>query len=178
MKLLLRKKYLDTLTRYKDKPFIKIIVGIRKVGKSTILKQFYDSIADKKANKHFFDFNDFEFKMQVNNKFKLHEIIKKNYKKEVNNYFFFDEIQAIDEFQEVLNSGSNYKNVDIYVAGSNSKLLSSEISTLITAKNITLTVYPLVFSEYYAYAKNELHFNRKQAFENYFKYGGMPGRLH
>jgi predicted AAA+ superfamily ATPase len=68
--------------------------------------------------------------------------------------------------------------VDIYITGSNSKLLSSEISTLITAKNIKINVFPLSFAEFYEYSTNELKLNKTDSFNNYFKYGGMPGRLY
>ncbi|MDR1235264.1 MAG: ATP-binding protein [Mycoplasmataceae bacterium] len=169
-----RSKYLQELLNYRDKKLIKVIVGVRKCGKSTLMLQYVEILKkDSDSNIIFVDLNDYQTSKNINDLDKLNNYIKKHYKPTKKNYLFVDEVQEIKDFQIIINSWINKKNMDIYITGSNSKLLSGEISTLITGKNIVITVYPLVFSE--LCHKNEP--NIKTKFDKYFKYGGMPGRL-
>lgn len=139
------------------------------------MQQFIDVLKSENKNTNilFIDLNDFETLAKINTDLKLNEFLSNSYKPNNMNYFFIDEIQEIKNFQIVINSWINKKNIDIYISGSNAKLLSSEISTLLTGKNIVIKVYPLVFSEIY----DQNNLNIKEQFNNFFKFGGMPGTL-
>ncbi|GHU51186.1 ATPase [Bacilli bacterium] len=154
-----------------------MITGIRKSGKSTILKQYIDFINNtEKANIIIFDYNDLTTKYTYNNIVVLDKYIKTKLSKTKTNYIFFDEIQELDNFQILINSLSLNPLNDIYITGSNAKLLSSEISTLLTGKNIKISVYPLSFKEIYENA-NIHSLTKEDLFINYMQIGGMPGVL-
>jgi predicted AAA+ superfamily ATPase len=173
--MILRTSYLNKLDAYRFCGLIKVIVGIRKCGKSTLMRQYIKKLQDENNdyNTIFINLNDFNTREKINNKKELNKYIEEKLLKDKKNFVFIDEVQEIPEFEIVLNSLSDHENVDIYVTGSNSKLLSSEISTLLTGKNIVINVYPLVFSE----LCNKTDNNIKEKFDDFFKYGGMPGRL-
>jgi len=145
-----RDGYLAKLHLLKDKNLIKVITGIRRSGKSTILKLFSSSLLKsgiKKSNIIFINFEERE-NLHLTNWIILHdEIIKKTSKNE-NYYVFLDEIQMVENFEKMVNSLFVKKNIDLYITGSNALLLSGELSTLLTGRYIAINVTPYSFKEY------------------------------
>ena len=173
MMLLERKKYVDFLLKQKDKDIVKIITGLRRSGKSTLLFQlYYDKLIEIGIEENHI------IKIALDNirNAKLKDpialyneissmIIDKN-----RHYVFLDEVQLVDDFEDVVNGIKNDYNCDVYITGSNSKFLSSDINTKFRGRGIELRVYTLGFSEYYAYLKGDT----QEAFNSYMLYGGMP----
>lgn len=167
-----RNYYLQKLIDYKDKDIIKIITGIRRCGKSFLLFNiYYDylikaGIPDKNIIKINLESIRYEKLRQPAN---LFEYIENKILNEQKYYIFIDEIQLMDNFEDVVNGIKSDFNCDLYITGSNSKLLSSEINTKLRGRGLEIKVYPLSFKEYY----NDKE-DKKLAFNNYIKFGGLP----
>jgi predicted AAA+ superfamily ATPase len=125
----------------------------------------------------FFDFNDLSTKLKFSDITLINTHIQSLLKQDMKNYLFFDEIQELNNFQTLINSLSLHENIDIYITGSNSKLLSSEISTLLTGKNIKIVVYPLTFKEILPYYQDKYNLSIEESFDRFLINGGMPGAL-
>ena len=132
--MIIREEYLNKLKALKDKHIIKIVTGIRRCGKSTLLLQFQDWLLEQGVDQSqiiFINFEDLEYE-DLNNYRSLHKYIKENLKKNSKTYIFLDEIQNVDQFPKVLDSLQLNPDIDLYVTGSNAYMLSSEIATLIS----------------------------------------------
>lgn len=173
MIMIKRDLLLTKLIDYKDKDIIKIITGIRRAGKSYLLFEiFYQYLIDSGVNKeHIILINlesiRFIYERKVSSVYqyiKDHVIDAKKY------YIFIDEIQLIDNFEDLVNSVKLDFNCDLYITGSNSKLLSSEINTKLRGRGLEIRVFPLSFKEFYDYRGGD----KKEAFNEYLTYGGMP----
>lgn len=148
--MIIREEYLNKLKALKDKHIIKIVTGIRRCGKSTLLLQFQDWLLEQGVEKSqiiFINFEDLEYK-DLNDYRSLYQYIKENLKKNIKTYVFLDEIQNVDKFPKVLDSLLLNPDVDLYVTGSNAYMLSSEIATLISGRYIQIEMFPLSFKEY------------------------------
>ena len=148
--MIIREEYLNKLKLLKDKNIIKIVTGIRRCGKSTLLLQFRDWLIEqgvKKSQIILINFEDLEYEDLTDYK-SLHKYIKEHLKKNVKTYVFLDEIQNVDKFPKVLDSLQLNPDVDLYVTGSNAYMLSSEIATLISGRYIQIEMLPLSFKEY------------------------------
>ena len=148
--MIVREEYLNKLKLLKDKNIIKIVTGIRRCGKSTLLLQFRDWLIEhgvKKSQIILINFEDLEYEDLTDYK-SLHKYIKERLKKNVKTYVFLDEIQSVYKFPKVLDSLQLNKDVDLYVTGSNAYMLSSEIATLISGRYIQIEMLPLSFKEY------------------------------
>ena len=148
--VIIREEYLSKLKELKDKNIIKIVTGIRRCGKSTLLLQFRDWLIEhgvKKSQIILINFEDLEYEDLTDYK-SLHKYIKERLKKNVKTYVFLDEIQSVYKFPKVLNSLQLNPDVDLYVTGSNAYMLSSEIATLISGRYIQIEMLPLSFKEY------------------------------
>ena len=148
--MIIREEYLNKLKALKDKHIIKIVTGIRRCGKSTLLLQFQDWLLEQGVEKSqiiFINFEDLEYE-DLNDYRSLYQYIKENLKKNIKTYVFLDEIQNVDKFPKVLDSLLLNPNVDLYVTGSNAYMLSSEIATLISGRYIQIEMLPLSFKEY------------------------------
>lgn len=173
MKIIKREKYLDRLIGLKNTPDIKIITGIRRSGKSELLKEYikYIKKIEKDSNIIYLDMQDLE-----NEKFLdfrvLNDYINDNYKKGVNNYLFIDEVQLCKNFEKTINSIHSKKTFDIYLTGSNAFLMSSDLATLFTGRAIEIEVFPFSFKEFYEYFEEK---NIDEAFLDYINIGGMSG---
>ncbi|MDR0739414.1 MAG: ATP-binding protein [Mycoplasmataceae bacterium] len=165
-----RNKYLELLANKKNNGLIKILIGTRKVGKTTILRQFA-TLHLKNEVVHTYDFNVYENQNKYRDLDYFNQEILNKLVKDKMNYLFFDEIQEITGWEKIINSISLLKNIDIYITGSNSKLLSSEISTLLTGKNAKIYVYPLSFKEYYDFKNSN---EKEKVFQEYIEFGAMP----
>lgn len=185
-----RTKYLDIILPFVDKPLIKVIIGVRRSGKTVLLAQIADIISERAEPSQLLQINFESFKnRKLQNADCLYEYITEKYNalggKRL--YLFLDEIQEVAGWEKVINSLTVDIDCDIYLTGSNSNLLSGELATYIAGRYIHFTVYPFTFSEikqYYAEnppfpAGFPLGFKQSDEtlFEEYLKYGGLPQRL-
>ena len=174
MKYIERKDYLDRLIGLKDTPDIKIITGIRRSGKSELMRAYirYLQSAAPSGNIIYIDFFDLK-----NNSLKqyieLNNYIENKYMPGVVNYLFIDEVQLCNKFEIAINSLHNSKKYDIYITGSNAFLLSSDLATLFTGRFIEIPVFPFSFKEFCTYFNDEENINI--LFDNYVTKGGLAG---
>lgn len=176
MNLIERNEYVAWLKSYKDKPLIKVVTGLRRVGKSTIFDLYIqelkkDGVKDEQVLKINFEDLDNE---PLRDKHTLYSHIMSHTKDGKMLYVFLDEIQRVNGFEEVVDSLFIKENIDVYITGSNAKFLSSEIATLLTGRYVEINVLPLSFKEYYD------HFNgngksKRDLFTDYITYGALPG---
>lgn len=171
-----RPMYVDKIMRYADAPFVKILTGIRRCGKSTILKMIMRELqkrgaADEQIVSYRFDSMEYEG-MSAKEMFSDIKGRLCNGKK---TYLFLDEVQEIKNWEKVINSLAADYDVDIYVTGSNSRMLSSEIETYLTGRYIAFRIYTLSFSEYLTFKKtySEVREPHDELAE-YIKLGGFP----
>ena len=168
-----RQKYLDKLISQKDKDVIKVITGIRRCGKSVLLFDIYADylLSHGVDNAHIIKVN-LETKKNeaLRDSNALYDSIVSKIVDDKRYYVFIDEIQFVDGFEDVVNGLRLDYNCDIYITGSNSKLLSKDINTKMRGRSIEIKVYPLSFSEYYGYYGGD----KRQCFNNYLMYGGLP----
>lgn len=171
-----RKLYMDKLFAYKDTEFIKVITGIRRCGKSSLLKLFGKKILEenRKANVIYMNFESFEFDNIVNYK-NMYNKIKEEIKGKQINYILLDEVQRVEEWEKCVNALTVDFNCDIYITGSNAYLLSSELSTYLSGRYIEIKMLPLSFKEFLDFAKFDEKVTIEEKFDEYIKYGGMPG---
>lgn len=150
MKRIERASYLNKLIAFKDKNLIKVITGIRRCGKSTIMEIYRDWLKEQEVSidqivyLNFEDYDNFELRNPKN----LYAYIKPLLIEDKMNYLFFDEIQHVQDFPDIINSLNLKPNVDIYITGSNAYMLSSEIATLLSGRYIEIAMQPLSFKEY------------------------------
>ena len=145
-----RKEYLDKLITFKDKQLIKVITGIRRCGKSTLMEMYQNWLVDHGVEISqivFVNFEDIEFEELLDYR-KLYEYLKARIVNGKMTYIFLDEIQHVNDFPKVVDSLYIRKNVDIYITGSNAYMLSSEIATLISGRYVQIEMLPLSFKEY------------------------------
>lgn len=168
-----RDYYLDQLKSRENNGLIKVITGLRRSGKSYLLfNLYYNYLIDKGINKsHIITIAlDDLSNERLRNPYNMLDYIKKSIKDDKLYYIFLDEIQYLDRFEEVLNSLLHIKNVDVYVTGSNSKLLSSDVITEFRGRGDEIQVHPLTFKEFYSVYDGTVD----EAWDDYFNYGGMP----
>ncbi|WP_370784850.1 ATP-binding protein [Faecalibacillus intestinalis] len=145
-----RKEYLNKLITWKDKQLIKIVTGVRRCGKSVLLKMYQDYLKNngvKESQIVTINFEDLDYEELANYK-KLYNYLKEKLIPNKMTYIFLDESQNVDQFPKVLDSLYIKDNVDIYVTGSNAYMLSSEIATMISRRYIQIEMLPLSFKEY------------------------------
>ncbi len=151
-----RKEYLNKLITWKDKQLIKIVTGVRRCGKSVLLKMYQDYLKNngvKESQIVTIIFEDLDYEELTNYK-KLYNYLKEKLIPNKMTYIFLDESQNVDQFPKVLDSLYIKDNVDIYVTGSNAYMLSSEIATMISGRYIQIEMLPLSFKEYMESTEN------------------------
>ncbi len=169
--------YINKIMAYVDTPFVKILTGIRRCGKSTILKMLINEmrkkgIRDEQILHYSFDSLEYE---DIKTATKLFNYLKQHLFSKGKTYLFLDEIQEVRSWEKVINSLMADYNVDIYVTGSNSRMMSSEISTYLTGRYISFRVYPLSFSEYTLFRKEHTEIlDTHTELANYLRLGGFP----
>jgi len=190
-----RSHYLEKLIEFKDTDFVKIITGIRRCGKSSLMKLMIKHLLDNGIEKNQIiqiNFESMEFKrMTVED---LYNYVKSNLPKNKKAYLFFDEIQKVSEWQDAINSFRVDFECDIYITGSNAFLLSSEYATYLAGRSIEIKVYPLSFIEFIDFhgykiiekksltggisrkveSENGETYEIKELFDAYITFGGMP----
>lgn len=179
-KELKRTEYIDKIRPFFDSEIIKVITGIRRSGKSKLLDMVIEEIKERGVNdSHIIkiNFDDMEYDFLLNAK-SLDAYIKEQIKDKKKYYIFLDEIQNVDEFEKAIESLFTSKNISIFITGSNSKLLSGELATLLTGRTVEFEVKPFTFFEYSEYYKtNKLSFDEEDKFNDYIKWGGFPLRF-
>lgn len=170
-----RPEYMNMLKNYRDVPLVKILAGIRRCGKSTILEMLKEDLRNSGvAEDHIISlrYTSEDFADGMNDK-DMYKGIKKKMIDDKRYYLLLDEVQEIDGWEKAVNSLLENANTDIYLTGSNSKLMSSEISTYLTGRYVLIPVYTLSFSEYLDFKKDDLRSN-KEKLNEYLKFGGFP----
>ena len=167
-----RKRYFDELLAHKDKELIKIITGIRRCGKSSLLELFKEHL--KKQNVKFIhiNFESLEFEHLSDYK-ELYKYIKSKIKSG-KYYLLFDEIQVVKDWQKAIESFRLDFECDIYITGSNSHLLSGEFSTYLTGRFVEIKLLPLSFAEFLEFHELGNEFSLEDKFQKYLVFGGMP----
>lgn len=174
MKLIKRTLYLDKLNELKGSPDIKVITGIRRSGKSKLMQAFVESIKESEddANIIFIDYAKLEFEF-LKDYHKLNDFVESKRRNNVNNYLMIDEVQLCPDFEIAINSLHSSEGYDIYITGSNAFLLSTDLATLFTGRQIEIHVFPFSFREYCEYysSKDIL----QDSFDKYVLEGGLSG---
>lgn len=170
----IKRKYLETLKKVMGSPDIKVITGVRRSGKSTLLSSFIEYVAKtiNDANIVHIDFNsiEYEFLQEYHN---LNDFIEQRYQEGKQNFLFIDEVQMCKGFEKAINSLHNSGKYDIYITGSNAFLLSSDLATLFTGRVFPVEVFPFSFAEYMEFfGKKE---DKNTAFDRYIWEGGLAG---
>lgn len=167
-----RKEYLEKLIGWKDDDVIKVVTGIRRCGKSTLLMQYQDylkSIGIEENQIIAVNFEELEYEELCDYK-KLYAYIKDRLVADKITYIFLDEIQKVPSFEKVVDSLYVKPNIDIYITGSNAYMLSGDLATLLTGRYVEISMLPLSFSEYMELSDKD----KESAFADYIKYGGLP----
>ena len=172
--MIIREKYLKKMIDSKDTEFIKVITGIRRSGKSTLLLMFKEYLLKNGVKKENIIHINFESGLydNIKNYQDLYQYVKEKIK---NNkiYLLLDEVQNVDSWEKAINAFKVDFDIDIYITGSNAYLLSSELSTLLSGRYIEIKMYPLSFKEYLIFNKYDEN-NLEDKFNEYLKYGGLP----
>jgi len=149
-KLIERKEYLNKLSAYRDKDIIKVVSGLRRSGKSTLMEMFKEKLFVSKIKSGQIQFYNFELPENFLNKSwdNIYFEIKSKLQTDKINYIFLDEIQNIVDFEKLVDGLYATKNVDVYITGSNADLLSSELATLLSGRYIEISILPFSFAEY------------------------------
>ena len=176
--MLLREDYLSKIRGFYDSDLIKILVGIRRCGKSVILNQIIEELKKQRNvdEEHiiFINFEFIEFEDLLDYK-KLNKYIKDKIKDNKIYYLFLDEVQNVDEFERVVNSlRASIKNISIFLTGSNSKMLSDELSSVLSGRYVLFNINPLSYKEYVLLTNKDGY--DLDTFWDYAKWGGLPNR--
>ena len=167
-----RKEYLDQLISWKDEQVIKVVTGIRRCGKSTLLMQFQQWLKENGVTQEQIvsvNFEELEYEELLDYK-KLYQYLKERLVSGKTTYIFLDEIQKVSSFEKVVDSLYVKPNVDLYITGSNAYMLSGDLATLLTGRYVEIKMLPLSFGEFLSMTGLE----PEQGFPEYLRSGGMP----
>ena len=177
--MIIRERYLKQIRPFYNQELIKVLIGIRRSGKSVILTQIIDELTKQAIDEEhiiYMNFEDFDYEDYANPK-KLHNYVKEKIKDDKKYYIFFDEIQNVNSWEKVVNSLRATKNTSIFITGSNSDLLSSDLATHIAGRYVSFKITPFTFREVcellYITDKKDI----ENIFNDYLKWGGMPQRF-
>ncbi len=175
--MIYRELYMNRILPFVDKPFIKILTGIRRSGKSTILKMIQAKLLDsgiKSEQILFYRFDSIELEF-IKTASDMFNEIKKNLYPDGKTYLLLDEVQEIENWEKVVNSLMTDFDVDIFVTGSNSRMMSSEISTYLTGRYIAFKIFPLTFAEYLNFRREYTTIADTRAeLARFIQFGGFP----
>lgn len=170
--MLKREIYLSKIRGFYHSDLVKILVGIRRCGKSVILKQIIEELKEEGIDNEHIEYINFEY---IENECltdykKLNKYINELIKDNKMYYVFCDEIQNVDKFEKVINSlRARNDNISIFITGSNSKLLSDELSTILSGRYVSFNIYPLCYKEYIEITNKK--YDSIETFEDYLKWG-------
>lgn len=174
--MIYRPSYVDKIMAYVDTPFVKILTGVRRCGKSTILKMIMSKLRERgipesRIVSYCFDSMEYEDMTAK----QMYSELKSCVSPEGKTYFFLDEMQEIKGWEKVVNSLSSDYDVDLYITGSNSRMMSSEISTYLTGRYVSFRIYTLSFAEYLTFKEQyDAVGDPRQELANYIRLGGFP----
>lgn len=173
--MIVRETYLNKLRKYRDKKLIKVITGIRRCGKSTLMQLFQKHLTESGVETDqiiAINFEDFEYYDLLETK-TLYAYLKEKISDSKKKYYvFLDEIQQVNNFERIMDSLYIKDNVDLYVTGSNAKLLSGELSTLLSGRYVEIMMLPLSFKEFVSAHSQPINF--KEVYNRYIQYGSLP----
>lgn len=176
-----RKRYLELLFNFMDKPIIKVLIGMRRSGKSSMIKLAIGKLLEKgvpSENIIYINKESLEFE-EIRNYKDLYEYVIKNFEGISDpRYIFIDEVQEISGWEKAVVSFLSENTGDIIIAGSNSSLLSGELATLLSGRYVKIPIYPLTFSEFIKFRKKfsgKEEIDIEESFKEFLKYGGLPG---
>ena len=175
--MLKRDLYLKRIRDFYDSDLIKILVGIRRCGKSVILEQIIEELKNKGINEDHIIYVNFEFIEfeELTDYKKLNNYIKEKIKDSSMYYIFFDEIQNVENFEKVVNSLRASQKVSIFITGSNSRLLSEELSTILSGRYVSFRINPLSYKE--VLQLKGIEKSTDEAFQDFMKWGSLPNRF-
>lgn len=168
-----RQSYLNTLLEFLDKDVIKVIVGVRRCGKSTLLKLFIEELKNRKIPKKnilHINFESMKYR-DITEYNRFYDYVAEHIPENGKTYLLIDEPQNVTGWEKAVNSFKVDFDCDIYITGSNAKLLSSELSTLISGRYVEIDLYPLSYKEYLDFHGIE---KNDKTFQAYLKFGGFP----
>lgn len=177
--MIIREIYLSKIRPFYDQDLIKVIMGIRRCGKSVLLLQIINELKEKGIEEKQiiyinFENEDYSF---IKNDIDLHNYIKEKITNKEKYYLFFDEIRNVKDWEKAINSFKASKNVSIFITGSNSDLLSGELATHLAGRYVSFKIYPLTFSEVCELKNIKEKKDIEEAFDDYITWGGMPQRF-
>jgi len=170
--LIQRKEFLNELIKWKNEKVIKVITGMRRAGKSTLLMQYQDYLRQSGVEENrivSINFEELEYEELCDYR-KLYDYIKDRLIEGKTTYIFLDEIQKVKDFEKVIDSIYVKSDTDIYITGSNAYFLSGNLATYLTGRYVEILVLPFSFKEY----KEVVNKDNEGAFSDYMKYGGLP----
>ena len=170
--MVIRRYYMEKLEKWRDKQVIKVVTGVRRCGKSTLLEQFraalkQSGVEESQITSISFEKEEFEHLLEYH---ALHDYVTARLLPDKMNYIFLDEIQEVPDFQKAVDSLFARENTDIYLTGSNAKMLSGELATLLSGRYTEISMLPLSFAEYCELTGED----RRTAWNHYFSSGGFP----
>ena len=172
-----RKEFLNELIKWKNEKVIKVITGMRRAGKSTLLMQYQDYLRQSRVEENrivSINFEELEYEELCDYR-KLYDYIKDRLIEGKTTYIFLDEIQKVKDFEKVIDSIYVKSDTDIYITGSNAKLLSGELATYLGGRYVEFVIYPFSFGEYLESRKqSEDDISISEEFKAYIDFGGMP----
>lgn len=177
--MVIRERYLKEIRPFYDQELIKVLIGIRRCGKSVILTQIIGELKVKGIDDShiiYINFEDFDYEEYTDPK-KLNTYVKEKIVDEKKYYIFFDEIQNVSSWEKVVNSLRATKNTSIFITGSNSDLLSSDLATHIAGRYVSFKITPFIFSEVCELLNITNRNDIENEFSYYIKWGGMPQRF-
>ena len=177
--MVIRERYLKQIRPFYDQDLIKVLIGIRRSGKSVILNQIIDELREKGIDdKHiiYINFEDFDYDEYTDPK-KLNDYVKGKIIDSKKYYLFFDEIQNVDKWEKVINSFRATQNTSIFITGSNSDLLSSDLATHIAGRYVSFRITPFTFKEACELLNISDRHGQENEFSDYIKWGGLPQRF-
>ncbi|MCI6382023.1 ATP-binding protein [Fusobacterium mortiferum] len=176
-----RESYINEIKKFMNKPIIKVITGMRRSGKSIILKLISEELINEEVSSNniiYINFESLMFSELTDFKKLYNYIIEKSQTLQGKIYILLDEIQEVEHWEKAINSFMVDLNCDIYITGSNANLLSSELATYIAGRYVEIKIYPLSFKEYIEFAKIQNPskiLSNEEYFEQYLQFGGLPG---
>ena len=172
-----RPLYTEKIMVYTDTPFVKVLTGVRRCGKSTILKMIMEKLQNERGISEdqivSMRFDSMEYEDMTAKQ--MFEAVKAKFSENKKTYLFLDEVQEIEGWEKVVNSLASDYDVDLYVTGSNSRMMSSEISTYLTGRYVSFRIFPLSFEEYLTFRKEYTEVKDVHAeLADYIRLGGFP----
>ncbi len=174
-----RERYLTKIREFYFSDIIKVITGIRRSGKSVLLKQIIEEIRNENVDEKNIIYINFEdvSNDSINNYQELNKFIKSKITNDKKYFLFFDEIQLVDKWEKAINSFKATLNVSIFITGSNSKLLAGELATLLSGRYVSFKITPFSFKEIVELKNLKDKHSIEEAFNDYLMWGGMPQRF-